>query len=287
MLFVKKGFSMAKFKKIILLGSLLLGMGSILPANIIFDMNGVLVTHSGSFWHIGPTKFFGFFNPVHIEDTFFDFLNSLVPYREGTPAAMHGDRRLPQIMCDFQSGLLTAQQIREIIGRKLNELAPAIDSQRKVKLLHAIANFIFTPEHFVKVIVPLKKGIKILKKCYQQKDKDGNRLHKIFIISNWDLESFLLLYENKKIRKFLDLCDGIVISARAGCIKPGFEIFEYAFDYFNIDPDLELTFFIDDEKCNIDAARSLNKKFLKCIHCHNFDFTSVDKTLKRIGIYSR
>ncbi len=273
--------------KFILLFAIILGIGNLFSANIIFDMNGVLVTQSGSFWHIGPTKFFGFFNPAHIEDTFFDFLNSLVPPREGTPRAMHKNRLLPQIMCDFHMGLLTAQQVREIVIQKLNELAPAIDSQRKVKLLHAIANFIFTPEHFVRVIVPLKKGVKILKKCYKQRDKDGNRMHKIFIISNWDAESFLLLFENKEIKKFLDLCDGIVVSGHAGCMKPGKEIFEYAFDYFDIDPDSELTFFIDDEKSNISAARSLNKKFLKCIHCHNFDFASVDKTLHRIGIYPK
>lgn len=260
-------------------------ISTVFSANIIFDMNGVLVTQSGSFWHIGPTRFFGFFNPVRIEDTFFDFLHSLVPVREGASRVMHKNRRLPQIMCDYQMGLLTARQVRDSINQKLNELAPAIDSQRKVKLLQAIANFIFTPERFVKIIVPLKKGVKILKKCYQHRDKDGNRVHKIFIISNWDSESFLLLFENQKIKKFLDLCDGIVVSGNVGYMKPGRDIFEYAFDYFGIDPDSEETFFIDDEKTNITAARALNKKFFKCIHCHNFDFASVDRTLRRIGVY--
>lgn len=256
----------------------------IFAANIIFDMHGVLVRQSGAFLHIGPTRFFGFFNPLHIEDTFFDFLHSLLPLREDTPHAMHRGRRLPQIMCDYHMNILSAEQIKELILNKINSLAPGIDSKRKVVLLHSIANFIFSPEKFVQCIVPLKQGVKILKKCYRQKDKDGNRIHKIFIISNWD-ESFLLLFENKMIKEFLDLCDGIVTSALCGRMKPGKEIFEFAFSYFGIDPEIELTFFIDDEKSNILAARSLNKRCLKCIHCYNFDFASVDKSLRTIGIY--
>ena len=71
------------------------------------------------------------------------------------------------------------------------------------------------------------------------------------------------MLENQKIKRFLDLCDGIVISGNVGCMKPGKEIFEHAFDYFGIDPDLESTFFIDDEISNINAARSLNKKAIE------------------------
>lgn len=261
-------------------------INNLFSANIIFDMNGVLVTQAGSFWEIGPFKFFGLFNPVHIEDSFFDFLDSVMLRRPDAPLAMHRGRLLPQIMCDWHEGKMTAQEVRDRIMKKLNELAPAFDSPRKVKLIEAIAHFIFTPERFVKVIIPLKKGVKILKKCYRQKDAQGNRAHKIFIISNWDAESFRLLYDNNRIRKFLELADGIVISGFVGFIKPSRDIFDYAFEYFMIDPDLELTCFIDDELCNIKAARMLNKRQLKCIHCANFDFSTVDKTLRRIGIYT-
>jgi FMN phosphatase YigB (HAD superfamily) len=264
---------------------MLISCTNLFTANIIFDMNGVLVTQAGSFWEIGPFKFFGLFNPGRIEDSFFDLLDSLMPFREDTPRTMHKGRRLPQIMCDWHAGKLTAQEVLDIIMKKINELAPAFDSQRKVKLMEAIALFIFTPERFAKVICPLKNGVKLLKKCYRQKDAQRNRMHKIFIISNWDAESFPLLYENKKIRKILELVDGIVISGDVGYIKPGKEIFDYAFEYFEINPDVELTCYIDDEMCNIRAARSLNKRQLKCIHCNNYDFNTVDKTLHRIGIY--
>jgi FMN phosphatase YigB (HAD superfamily) len=284
---IMKGIMAFNIRKLlyVLFFTLAFPLCNLFSANIIFDMNGVLVTQSGSFMEIGPFKFFGFFNPIHIEDTFFDFLGSLIPRRDNTPHAIHKDRLLPQIMCDWHTGLLTAQQIRDLIMKKLNELAPAFDSQRKVKLMEAIAHFIFTPERFVKVIKPLKHGVRILKKCYKQKDANGNRIHKIFILSNWDAESFPLLYENDELRKFLELADGIIISGLVGFMKPSRDIFEYAFGYFMIDPDLELTCFIDDELSNIKAARMLNKRLLKCIHCANFDFNTVDKTLHRIGIY--
>jgi FMN phosphatase YigB (HAD superfamily) len=258
---------------------------STFAANVIFDMHGVLVKQFGSVWHIGPSKFFGFFNPIHIEDALFDFLHSLAPLRTGMPPVMHKGRVLPQIMCDFQMDLLSAEQIRAIVADKLNFLAPGIDSQRKVNLLRSIADFIFTPEEFVKCIIPIKQGVKILKKCYRQKDKDGNRLNKVFIISNWDYKSFLLLFDNTTMR-FLNWCDGIITSAMCGRMKPDKEIFYFAFNHFGINPDKELTFFIDDEKANIQAARSLNMKFLKCIHCNNFDFAPVDKMLRMIGVYS-
>lgn len=258
---------------------------NLFSANIIFDMNGVLVKQSGAFWEIGATRFFGFFNPIRIEDSLFDFLDSIIPRRPETPRCMHKERLLSQIMCDFHAGFLSAREVRDLITRKLHELAPAIDSKRKVKLMQSIVDFIFTPERFAKVIMPLKKGVKILKKCYQQKDANGVRKHKIFIISNWDAESFSLLYDNKHIRKFLDLCDGIIISGKVGYLKPSPHIYTVAFDYFTINPDIEMTVIIDDEKCNIDAARSLNRRLLKCIHCNNLDFDYVRKTLQRLDIF--
>ena len=262
---------------------------NLFSANIIFDMNGVLVTQAGekSFWAIGPSRFCGSFNPFHIEDTLFDFLNTVIARRPDTPRAMNKKRLLPQIMCDWLAGQLTSAQVRELVTKKLQELAPSIDSQRKVKLMQAIVDFIFTPERFAKVIKPLKQGVKILKKCYRQKNAQGQRAHKIFIITNWDEESFPFLYQNKKIRKILDFCDGIIISGVVHHIKPGKEIFEYAFEDFGIDPIHELTCYIDDELCNINAARSLTNIYrqLKCIHCYNGDFASVDKALHRFEIY--
>lgn len=257
----------------------------IFPANIIFDMNGVLVTQTGTVWEVGLKKFFGGFNPLRIEDTFLNLLDIALPRRPETPLAMHEGRLLSQLVCDYQRGILTAKEVRNLIKAKLDDLGSAIDSQRKAQLLQAIVDCIFTPERFVKLIAPIKNGVKIFKKCYRQKDANGNRVHKLFILTNWDAESFSLLFDNRKIRKFLELADGIVVSGAVGLMKPSEAIFTYAFDYFGIDPDTELTFFIDDESCNIKAARALNKRQLKCIHCHNFGFAAVDKTLHTMSVY--
>lgn len=273
--------------RFLLLVHVVLFSTTIFPANIIFDMNGVLVTQAaiGTAWEIGLHRFVGGFNPLRIEDTFLNFLDLILPRRPETPLAVHKDRPLSQLMCDFQMGILTGHEVRQLVTEKLDDFRIAIDSKRKAQLIQAIVDCVFTPERFAKLIVPIKNGVKILKKCYRHKDANGNRAHKIFILTNWDAESFPLLFENKKIRKFLDLADGIVVSGVVGLMKPDPEMFAYAFKYFGIDPDQELTFFIDDELSNIKAARALNKRHLKCIHCQNFGFVAVDKTLHTMDIY--
>ncbi len=272
-------------KKLLFLFFLFFSISQASAANIIFDMDGVLVTQKNSLWHIGPFKFLGLFNPIRIGDSFFDFLDSLMqgPKKD---YVMHKGRVLPQIFCDWQKGLLSSPQMLERVTKRLQELSCAFDSKRKAKLIGAIARLIFTPERFIKIINPVKKGIKILKKCYEQLDAQGNRVNKIFILTNW-ADSFLLLYDLGWARAILEVVDGFLTSEQAKEIKPNPAIYHYAFEYFGIDPDTELTVYIDDEITNIKAARSLNKKQLKCIHCNNFDFASVDKSLRRLLIYKK
>jgi len=269
-------------KKIFLALGCLFSPTLLLPDNIIFDMNGVLV-HTQPLrtaWEIGLSRFLGNFNPAHIQDTFYDFLNSIMPHDLSMPKIVNNGRILPQIMCEWLAGTKNSVEIRELVNTKITELAPGIDSERKVQLLREISNCIFTPERFVKAVVPIKKGVRILKKCYRQVDAQGNRKHKIFIITNWAADSFMCLYNNKSIRKFLELADGIVVSGAVHLLKPSKEILDYSFDYFGIDPDN-----IDDEPLNVQSARMLGKKKLKAIHCENFNFEAVDKTLHRLGVY--
>ena len=272
-------------KKLFLLFFLFFFCKQLPAANIIFDMDGVLVTQKNPFWRIGPFKFVGLFNPIRIGDSFFDFLDSLLP-GERKDYVVHKGRVLPQIFCDWQKGLVNSEEILGRISTKLQQLSTAFDSKRKAKLLGAIAQLIFTPEQFIQIINPVKKGLKLLKKCYQQLDAQGNRVNKIFILTNWD-QSFSLLSDIPWARAFLELADGVLTSAQAGELKPSKAMFTYAFDYFGIDPDTELTIYIDDEITNIKAARALNKKQLKCIHCNNFDYVSVDKRLRRLLVYKK
>lgn len=247
--------------------------------NVIFDLNGVLLTQSGSAWEIGITNFLGLFNPLRIQDNYFDFMNRLRPRLPETPIATNEGRLLPQIMCDWLCGTASNQEIRTEIHEKLKK--HTFDSERKANCIGAIADYMFTPERFAKTIVPVKSGIKLLQKC-----KTAG--HKIYILSNWDAESFdELLKTNNEIYKYLDLADGVIISGRAQCMKPDTKIFDILFETYNINPDEELTVFIDDEDSNIKAAQSMNKKKLRCIHCKNFDYKKVKKSLITLGVIKK
>lgn len=256
-------------------------------ANIIFDCNGVLVQKSSFYalWTIGPSKFFGAFNPLSIQETFFYHLHQIKPRLPKTPLAYYQDRiLLPQIMCDWFAGFITSSEILQITQQYFNTIQHTIDSPAKVQLFKAIANLMFTPHKLANVIVPSAGGLALLKKCYEQKTVCGNRMHKIFMLTNWDAESFDVLAKDTALNKIFHCLDDIMVSAHVNLIKPDPAIYQRAFLQFGIDPDQELTIYIDDELCNIKTAQSLHKKNLHCLHCNNFNFKTIKKELKRLGI---
>jgi 2-haloacid dehalogenase len=232
---------------------------------------------------IGPWHFIGGFNPLRIADTYFDMLYQVKPFEPNCPVAMHKGKRIPQIMCDWLTGT-PPSIIRDQVFKKLTELRSSVDSKRKVKMVEAIARFTFTPESFAKAVKPLKEGVRTLKKVYGNENSDGQRRNRIIIITNWDAESFKLLYSNKKIRKILERADGIVVSGIAGIMKPDKRIFEHTFEQYGIDPDKELVISIDDRLENLDAIESLGKRYIKTIHCDG-DFKKIRKTLRRWQVY--
>jgi FMN phosphatase YigB (HAD superfamily) len=74
---------------------------------------------------------------------------------------------------------------------------------------------------------------------------------KVYVLSNWDKESFLHFQE--KHREFFDLFDGIVISGEAESAKPHADIYTYFLKKFDLDA--QLCLFIDDQQINLDAAK--------------------------------
>lgn len=254
---------------------------SLSGANFLFDLNGVLVTQSGAWWEIGPWNFVGLYNFSSIQKNYFEFLESIEPHKMGTPALMHDNKLLPQIMYEWLAGNYTSTQVLTKIDEKLLEKTI---SKRKRSLFKAIASYMFTPHRFAKTIVPIKAGKKLFEKCRKAKNTDGSNKHKIYLISNWDAESFPYLLHNEEIRSIIAQADGIIISGLVHRVKPDPEIFMLTFEKFKIDPDKELTIYIDDEKVNIEAAQSLGKKKLLSIHCKDSHFDLVKKAFKQLQI---
>lgn len=260
---------------------------SLFSANLIFDLDGVLLRKSTTsvFWEIGIRNLFGLYNPFNLETRVFAFLNHVEPRRADTPLAMRNDQLLPQILCDWLAGTQTNEQIRQFLQESISQHPTFFYSRAEQSIIQEILNMMFTPNRFCKTITHVKRGMKLIKRCFQQVDESGNRRHKIFILSNWDLESFEQLAKvNPKLQKILSYCDGLIISGEVHLIKPDPAIFECLFNQYAIDPDNELTIYIDDQECNIEAANTLNKRQFHAFVCKNFTFKPIKKALRELKV---
>ncbi len=256
-------------------------------ANIIFDLDGVLLQRSSlSFmWQLGLSKIIGFYNPFGLDQTLFQFLDLIEPHRFDTPYFVLNNKLIfPKLMCDWQCGLKTSAEIRAILADAFIQKADFFSTRWQLNIIEASTSIIFSPEKFSRAIIPVKAGIKLLKKCYKEVDEFGNRVHKIFILSNFDPETFEYLRTNKKLKKIFSLCDGMVISGHVHCMKPDHAIFNHLFSQYNINPDEEVTVFIDDQKSNIESARNLRKQRLYPMLCRNLDYKPIEKALNELGI---
>lgn len=272
------------FTQQILLFTLLLTSYLSFSANIIFDLNGVLVkSHTlSSVWQIGPTNFFGYYNPLHFETYLYDFLQLCESDHQFEILAEHKGQPLPPILCEWLNGTKTCAEILERISSAIENNPIFFQQYCPKKLIRSTTNFMFTPEKFIKSIRINKKGYRLFKKCRKLSYHTGQPVHKIFILSNWDAESYQLLKNKSKIGYMLHAADGHIISGNVHLIKPDPAIYELLFETYNIDPDKETTVYIDDELINIRAADSLNKKHMYNLHCTSF--TEVKKQLRILNI---
>lgn len=123
---------------------------------------------------------------------------------------------------------------------------------------------------------PIEKGFNILKNCLEQKDSNGEKLYKIYVLSNWSKVSYAIL--EKHHPETLKFFDGIVTSGEVGVKKPNIKIYQFLLEKYNLQA--EHCIFIDDQQENIDTAVRLG---ITGILCNEFNY--VDYHLKRLKIY--
>lgn len=247
-------------------------------------MNGVLVKNKtiSSLWQIGPWNLLGYYNPLHMEDYLYDFFDLCKPRAEDAPQAEHKGRLLPQLLCDWLLGNSTNQELLECVNTTMQENPEFFKQNCPKKVITGITQYMFTPERFIKSIKLHPKGYSLFKKCRKMAYHSGKPVHRIFIVTNWDRESFALLRNKHEIGDMINSADGVVVSGDVHMIKPDPAIFEYLFATYNIDPDTETTVYIDDEFINIRAADSLGKKHLYPLHCYSF--TEIKRQLRLLNI---
>lgn len=81
----------------------------------------------------------------------------------------------------------------------------------------------------------------------------------VYALTNWPAEKFPVA---RSRCPFLKLFEGVVVSGEEGVRKPSSEIFGILVSRYDLDP--ERTVFIDDVQKNVDAARSLGFRGIRC-----------------------
>jgi HAD superfamily hydrolase (TIGR01509 family) len=215
---------------------------------VIFDLDGVLFTTSKKIY----TKIAPFFplyaarrlfdgKGLHVKEHYLEVLSQVKGKSE--MESFHQGKAMPQIMVDWQTGTDVYDTVKnQISGNKSLPYAYK-------KLMLAIAENVFNPHKFVASRTTIKKGIQMLKAI-----KAAG--YKVYVLSNWDAQSFPIL--QKKHHKIMDLFDGTFISGEAGVLKPNPEIFTAFLKKFELKA--SECVFIDDEKHNVAGAESVGIK---------------------------
>lgn len=262
------------FKKYYLIALLCFFTFSIRAAHIIFDLGNVLIeTHiARALWQIGPLKLLyytsGWRNPFALRKHMYDFLNTL---EENTSQEVIAKDEygliLPPLVCAWLKGEVTGAEILNRISTALSSSCKYSTTAAEQILIKAIADLMFIPSLFMSTRTMIQPGIDFVKEC----KRNG---HTLYIISNWDADSFKLL--EALHHSFFNMFEGIMISGEVGLLKPDPKIYELFLDIYNLNP--EECIFIDDQYDNVVAAEQLGiksiqykkqKKYGRLIH--NFD----------------
>jgi len=230
--------------------------------NIVFDLTGVLFNPCKKkiVGQVGVMRLLWYMvrhleKPTKVFDRAFDFMDLISPVpQDSNYNFRYKDRLMSQLAYDLMIGKITSKELLELLYKRLirSEYKKFFRSFLEQSMLKKITETFFSSELIVKKILrPINGGIQVVKDFYKKVNGDGQRAHKLYLLSNFDSETFELLAE-----KYADLFkrfDGIMISADVGCLKPENKIYEKFFNKFQLDP--KECFFIDDQSENIVAAK--------------------------------
>lgn len=185
---------------------------------------------------------------------------------------LHTGDPVPLIIVEFLAGRLSSSQAADTAlegvenwGRK-NKVSVQDLEQIKRKL-----RTFFDPRSYLTCMKPVTEGVELL---------ELTASHQLYILSNWDTDSFKLLYEKYESTVFSYFKKGrIVISGDAGYVKPQAGIYDYFLDKYRSDP--HSCFFIDDQPENLAAAKAYG---IEGIQFSPQSLRAIEATLKERGI---
>lgn len=240
---------------------------TLFSANIIFDLGGVLLepNKTAIVMKAGPLSL-AWYSISHLENprtAFFNILSEIDSYTEPNNDIQTLDENgvpIPKIMCDWLKGIPS----KKILGK----IKKTMSTEHS---LWPLATAIFDPQSMASTQKIIESGKKFVEECIEQG-------HCVYIISNWDLESFTFMQE--QYPEFFCLFSGIVISGDCGLLKPDPEIYKHFLLEYKLDP--KTCFFIDNQPENVLAAGKLGitGSVVQTKLSGNPDFKKVQKELR-------
>ncbi len=214
--------------------------------NIIFDLGNVLIdrpcpeSFAKIVWKVGPVtilKYIAKNGNVSVQmmhDKLFSFANLTL--------------KITDTVDQWYSGLILTSHIEKTLKDHIDDCYYKYffkNNQEKELLKNAIA--FFNPQNIAEISGIIKEGLKVVKECKER----GNI---IFVLSDWDKESFPFVV--KRLPELFDLFDKekVVISGNLGTKKPEKKIFDYMIQHFKLNP--PDCIFIDDTEANVISARN-------------------------------
>jgi methionine salvage enolase-phosphatase E1 len=233
------------------------------PKDFIFDFGGVLVLTDtlASFKQIGMInvaacsfrlKISPFRVDQHIKKVLFEVLTTIgKAHNLNTTDTYHRaydekGNELPFLMCAWLQGFLSSSEIKTLVEREINLHPEWFSCRTEQRIIQNTVRLIFTPQLFTDSRKISSTGLAFIKRC----KREG---HKVYGLSNWDTESFVLL--KKKFPQLFDLFDGIIISGQVHANKPHQAIYQTLLERYQLQA--ENCWFIDDQEENVAAAQKL------------------------------
>ncbi len=240
---------------------------------IIFDLNGVLLSTTSTAKNYlilhtlitNPTLLYYLVN-FDTKVEYFKLLHEIPAKADST--MYHQSKPMPQIMVDWQTGLTTPEELKNKVIAQIQGSTHPTPIQN---LFIAIAEFMFSPQTLADSQIPINSMVRLAQKL----KKSG---YQLFALSNWDSQSFEILYKNHP--EIFKLFDGILISGQEKIGKPSQEFYQALLAKHNLNP--SDCIFIDDEQQNIQTAQNLGIQSILCHTSHN-----VIEELITLGVLTR
>ncbi len=249
-------------------------------AHIIFDLGGVLINtkKSNLLWRLGPKRLALYWlltgkSPHALKRTLYTVMNSVErQYNHIAQAYDDEGLALPSLMYNWLNGKQTNKQILTKLTDAITQHPEWFINYAEQDIIQKLIRILFTPKEFISTRTFIQKGINLVKWCKEHG-------FKVYVLSNWDSESFeLLRAQNTAI---FDLFDGIIISGNHNYLKPDAELYHILLKTFNIDP--HDCVMIDDRIENIQTARRLDIHGIHYASCgkypDSYDFDMIKKEI--------